>query len=347
MTGIWLEPGAHLGWERGVLRIEREGRLVTRVPARMAGQVIIRGAVTLDSRALLSLAEAGVPTTLMPARSQGPVAQVTRAVEHGIALRDLQHRIRLSPALASRMARRMLEAKWAACDCAARHLGIRWQAPGLPEDLPADHLLGHEGSAARHWYSLWAATLGPAWSFEGRRRRPPPDPVNALLSLTYTLAGSLIPPLLVAQGLDPAFGYLHQPRPGRTALALDLLEPLRPWCDLFVQTLTHGDLHPEKHFIQVTGHGVRLNREGQDIFYAAWGAWRFDAAAKLKPGSPPPVLWPDTPVPEDAISLNDWARHLTGCAARYLRHLGASLNLPPEMQIPVDGEDGDDPIADE
>ena len=94
--------------------------------------------------------------------------------------------------------------------------------------------------------------------------------MNALLSLGYTLAGSYVGRLAVRFGLDPAIGLLHDPASDRNALALDLLEPVRPWVDEAVVTLVSElQLRPEA-FHEEPGLGVRLSKEARSAFYAAW-----------------------------------------------------------------------------
>jgi len=95
-------------------------------------------------------------------------------------------------------------------------------APPLPE------LLGVEGEAAAIHFRRFERMIAPerrlaGFAFERRNRRPPEDPINALLSFAYALATRAFATALEAAGLDPLLGFLHQPRPGRPALALDMM----------------------------------------------------------------------------------------------------------------------------
>jgi len=137
----------------------------------------------------------------------------------------------------------------------------------------AESLLGIEGTGARTYFGAWGAGLRPPFAFLGRRRRPPPDPVNALLSLGYVLLGQRIEGALHARGLDPGIGFFHELRPGRPSLALDLLEELRhPLVDRCVQracnlqVLSPSDFEDDP---EDTG-GVRLTRPGLKAFLEAW-----------------------------------------------------------------------------
>jgi CRISPR-associated protein Cas1 len=139
------------------------------------------------------------------------------------------------------------------------------------EQLPAfgdlNGLRGAEGKAARAYFGVFgymirddAAHLGPA----GRTRRPPKDPVNAVLSLLYGLLRAECASALEGVGLDPQVGYLHALRPGRPALALDLMEELRPvLADRIAITLINRKQLQEKDFQAVPGSGVRLTERGK------------------------------------------------------------------------------------
>jgi CRISPR-associated protein Cas1 len=89
-------------------------------------------------------------------------------------------------------------------------------------------LLGLEGNASAAYYGVFGTLLKGAWGFAGRIKRPPTDPVNALLSFGYTVLTNQIVSLVHAVGLDPGLGVLHQPGFGKPALALDLIEAFRP-----------------------------------------------------------------------------------------------------------------------
>ena len=99
-------------------------------------------------------------------------------------------------------------------------------------ELPVDHLRGLEGEAAQTYYSVFDRLIrspDPELRFRGRSRRPPRDPVNAVLSFLYTLLVHDCRAAAESVGLDPAVGFLHRDRPGRPSLALDLMEELRPF----------------------------------------------------------------------------------------------------------------------
>ena len=95
-----------------------------------------------------------------------------------------------------------------------------------------DTLRGIEGSIAARYFSQFSKLLKPrdfdaTWDLSTRNRRPPTDPVNALLSFGYSMLAKELTVALISEGLDPYWGFFHQPRHGRPALALDLMEPFR------------------------------------------------------------------------------------------------------------------------
>lgn len=123
----------------------------------------------------------------------------------------------------------------------------------------------------------------------GRNRRPPRDPVNALLSLGYTLLGAEMLSAVQEAGLDPALGFLHGIVPGRESLVLDLIEPLRPGVDALVLRLLEQVVTPA-HFTRHPVQGCRLNKEGWGLFYPAWANAR--------------RYWPLPLAPD--VELGDW-----------------------------------------
>lgn len=138
-------------------------------------------------------------------------------------------------------------------------------------------LLGIEGAAARLYFSEFASMIRPelslpgeAFSFEGRGRRPPPDPVNCLLSFVYAL---LVKDLLAATwavGFDPYLGVYHRPRFGRPALALDLAEELRPLIaeSVVINVINNGEVQPSD--FTVRAGGVGLTAHGRRKVIAAY-----------------------------------------------------------------------------
>ncbi len=137
-----------------------------------------------------------------------------------------------------------------------------------------DELMGIEGNAAKAYFGVLSdCILRNAMDFEfaGRSRRPPLDPVNAMLSFAYTLLGNEIAGALESVGLDPAVGFLHALRPGRVSLALDLIEELRaPLADRFVITQINLGTITGKDFDRKENGAYFLKDDARKVFLAAW-----------------------------------------------------------------------------
>lgn len=144
-----------------------------------------------------------------------------------------------------------------------------------------DSLRGAEGEGAAVYFSHFDGMLRPAkpdapgtgparFQFERRSRRPPADPVNAMLSFAYALLVRECTTALLAVGLDPMLGYLHEPRAGRPALALDFMEEFRPvLADSVVLTLVNtGEI--ERHHFVSHGPAWNLTEVGRKLFLRAW-----------------------------------------------------------------------------
>jgi CRISPR-associated protein Cas1 len=133
-------------------------------------------------------------------------------------------------------------------------------------------LMGLEGEAASVYFGVFSLLLrAPGFEFSGRVRRPPTDPVNALLSFAYVLLASECASALAGVGLDPYVGFLHQDRPGRKSLALDLMEELRaPLADRFALTLINrGQIKPDDFLTEASG-AVRLRDDARKALLTAY-----------------------------------------------------------------------------
>jgi CRISPR-associated protein Cas1 len=143
----------------------------------------------------------------------------------------------------------------------------------LAEARDLTQTLGIEGQAAREYFQ-GLNLLAPGIS-AGRSRRPPQDPANCLLSFGYGMLRVAVHGALEQVGLDPYLGYLHGVRPGKPALALDLMEELRPLLvDRLVLTLLNRGQILDRHTETLPGGAVQLTDEGRRLFLEQWSAWR-------------------------------------------------------------------------
>ncbi|KPA18996.1 CRISPR-associated protein Cas1 [Candidatus Magnetomorum sp. HK-1] len=137
-----------------------------------------------------------------------------------------------------------------------------------------ESIRGYEGNAASAWFTFLSDVLKKEWRFSGRNKRPPKDPINALLSLTYTLILSEMKIVVNERGLDPCIGFLHTPHPGRESFVIDMLEPIRPGADAFVFSLLDDKLFTESDFTTNKQYGCRLNKDARGKYYLSWADWR-------------------------------------------------------------------------
>ena len=151
---------------------------------------------------------------------------------------------------------------------------LQGQLEGVRQIEQLDTLRGAEGVASAAYFGVFDQLIlnqKDVFRFKGRSRRPPLDRVNAALSMTYTLLAHDCASALESVGLDAYVGFMHRDRPGRTSLALDLMEELRaPLADRFVLTLINTRVLQQKHFQTQTDGAVWLTDDGRKALLSAW-----------------------------------------------------------------------------
>ena len=133
-----------------------------------------------------------------------------------------------------------------------------------------DEVRGVEGIAAKDYFADWSAILKEPWSFPGRNRRPPTDPVNSLLSFAYGLLRVQVTAAVHIVGLDPYIGYLHEVSRGQPSMVLDLMEEFRPLVadSLVFSVLNNRQIQPPD-FTESLG-AYRLADDGRKRFLQAF-----------------------------------------------------------------------------
>jgi CRISPR-associated endonuclease Cas1/CRISPR-associated protein Cas4 len=274
--------GAKVGRRGGEITVTVEGSVVKKCPVQQVRSIYLYGAVQLSAQAAQTCLEEGIDVAYFsPA---GRFLGLLRGLPaSGVDARLGQYRLFHEPGIRLRLAREIIRAKIHN----QRVLLMRNGEPGkaltdqLAElrdstagagDLSA--LLGIEGTAAALYFQAFGTMLkgAEAWRFDfnGRNRRPPRDPVNALLSQGYSILAKEISGVCHAVGLDPFMGFLHQPRYGRPALALDLMEEFRPLLadSVAISTINRGELVPAD-FVR-SASGTFLTESGRRAFWEAW-----------------------------------------------------------------------------
>ncbi len=137
-----------------------------------------------------------------------------------------------------------------------------------------DEIRGLEGEAAQVYFSCFDEMIlnqKDVFSFEGRNRRPPLDRVNAMLSFGYSLLTNECVNGLQSVGLDPYVGFMHQDRPGRKSMSLDLMEELRPvFVDRFIITLINNKQIKKEDFVLTESGAVEFTEDGRKLFLTEW-----------------------------------------------------------------------------
>ncbi|MCC7409724.1 MAG: CRISPR-associated endonuclease Cas1 [Phycisphaeraceae bacterium] len=235
------EQGAYVGKSNDNLIIRMEKQEIARARLKDVSQLVLLGNVSISTQTIHLLCEANIPIVYLS------TGHWFSGITHGITLRNAYDRAAQFAAAATpgrclEFARQVVAAKGSnqrtlvrrngsPPDRALSDMADLITASADARDLP--QLLGVEGNLAARYFEHFSTMLRPRdfdaiWDFANRNRRPPRDPVNAMLSFGYALLAKECTVALLAEGLDPWWGFYHQPRHGRPALALDLMEEFRP-----------------------------------------------------------------------------------------------------------------------
>lgn len=272
------------------------GSRLRSVPLSAIESIVIKGDVTVESRLLGKLGKEGKSTLVLSGHSYVPTLllphgqkQMTQRLLQYKALGDRQMRLAVAEETVQRKAESKTEflaelaAAHPACARYAQKAAaqIAEIAKKIPEAASDEVLLGLEGSIAECYFAAFEKFFAPSLGFFDRNRRPPRDPVNAALSLTYTLFYSLAAQECLRAGLDPTLGFLHKPHEGRYSLACDAVEGVRAEADRFVHGLFARRLLREEDFV-ITGAGCSMSRAAAGEFYRNFELRKEDFTQKTR-----------------------------------------------------------------
>ena len=278
-------PGARIGLSGSELVVKgRDGEL-GRAPLHKTSRVAVYGSVQLSTQAMRALVQEGTPVAFFS--SGGWFYGALTGEPHGnVFLRRAQFHAAGDEGRRLAIVKRLISAKLKNQRTLLRrngegeHLGraldrLERAAAAVEQAASVDAARGHEGEGAAAYFGDFATMLRPSgdldhFGFEARNRRPPTDPVNALLSFAYSLLVREWTTALTAVGFDPGMGYLHTPRHGRPALSLDLMEEFRPiLADSVVLGTVNGGEITGRDFV-TRGGACNLNGYGRRRMLDAW-----------------------------------------------------------------------------
>lgn len=273
--------GSQVGQRGGEFVVTTQGEVVRKLPLHQVRAIYLYGPVQLTAQAAEACLEHGIDVSYFSAAGRF-IGLLRGLPASGIDARLGQYRLFEQPFFRLKLARECVRAKihnqrvmlmrnGDVPDRVLRLLADAREATAEARDLT--ELLGIEGGAANIYFEQFATMLkGAEWKFDfrGRNRRPPRDPVNALLSLGYSVLSKELAGVCHAVGLDPFLGFLHQPRYGRPALALDLMEEFRPLVadSVAISLVNRGEIDSGDFIRSATG--TALNEQGRRRFWEAW-----------------------------------------------------------------------------
>lgn len=276
---LWLKKSNHR------LVVMREDQEVSSIPLAEIERVSLFGPVSITGGALCGLLDAGIDLSLhsRTGRFRGSASSVESKnifllLAQVDAWRSEERRLAFARAIVTSKleGHRLLLQRYSldhpeATRCKLVSLSLQeCKAKAMAADS-IEQLRGIEGAAAAAYFSAFPQMLRGGWQFPGRVRNPATDPVNALLSFTYSLAVGRLSSEAAGVGLDPRLGLFHGLRYGRASLPLDLVEEVRaPLADRFVlRSLNLQQIKPEDFITRPDG-AVQLRPEARRAYLFAW-----------------------------------------------------------------------------
>jgi len=282
--------GSYLRLEGETVVVEVERIERSKLPLHHLGALVLFGNIMVSPFLLHRCAEDGRSVVWMTAhgrfraRMEGPRTGnvLLRRAQHGaagqadaslaLARGSVAGKLQNARLYLLRAARDAPEQPAAALRLAAERLERHLYAAGMATDL--DALRGEEGAAAAEYFAAIPHVVRaaePAFAWTGRSRRPPLDPLNALLSFLYGMLTNDCVSAVEAAGLDPQIGFLHALRPGRPSLALDLMEEFRPLlADRVAFALVNRRQIGEADFVRRPGGAVEMTEAGHRTVLTAY-----------------------------------------------------------------------------
>ncbi|GAB4304296.1 MAG: CRISPR-associated endonuclease Cas1 [Desulfuromonadia bacterium] len=279
------QEGVKVGVRGMELRVtDKNGSVVKTIPLANLESLSLLGSVQITTQAIHALADMNTPIAFLSPAGRlvamiDPLDSVSAEVRRSQIrkLDRMEVRLELARALVSAkiMNQRTLLLRNHSALPAGVAADLANEAKNAAQSDSLDAVRGHEGQAAaiyfRHFAGMFKGPLSVEFDANGRKRRPPPDPINSCLSLAYSMLTHECVAALRLARLEPSIGAFHVSKPGRPALALDLMEPFRPLIadSVAVTCFNRGEL-TEGHFLR-TASGCSFTDAGRRSFFNALG----------------------------------------------------------------------------
>ena len=281
MSVIYIdEQGASIHKKGELLYVKKDEEVIAKLPLAHIDRIIIVGQVTISSHALTFLMDRGIPTAFITwyGRFRGWIApafgkNVALRIKQAQMYNDDNFRLKFAKNIVSAKIKNLLFQLKAHArnhpeqDFGKNILQIENMIKRINNIDNRDSLRGTEGAAAASYFSALGMMVRKEFQFTRRTRRPPADPVNAVLSLGYTVLSTEMVSAVSGVGMDPYIGFYHDVDYGRPSLALDLLEEFRYLADSLALKLVNKGMLKAEHFEESNESGVYLTEEGRAIFF--------------------------------------------------------------------------------
>lgn len=287
MPNLYIcEQGVKVNLEGEMLVCSAGGEVIKKIRIETVDRVLAFGNIQFTSQCLASLAERDIPVSFHSTHGRyrfslhqpmGKNGQ--RRLSQYMLTSDLPYRLSFAKSITA--------AKISNSSEFIKRYGRRHEIPNLKEFIftmeslmeklasapDRDAIMGLEGFAARVYFHMYGFIINTSLFFNGRSKRPPLDPVNALLSLGYTVFAGESASLIEGCGCDPSIGFLHEIQYGRSSLALDLCEEFRSVCiDRFVLYAAREGIFKARDF-EVRDGGCYLVKDSMRRFYEEYEKW--------------------------------------------------------------------------
>jgi len=281
---------AELEVDRGRLLIRIDGqRPIFSVPTQVLEMLVISAPVNFSSTLMTQLTQENIVTVFINPR-KSEASTITTGMMHNDAIRRLwqyqvisdhvvrldfakqlmEHKVRLQKAMLTRGINQRPDCRHPIFKALGRITAIQ---QNIPSATSIDSLRGMEGAAGAAYFEAYQSLFAPALQFTNRNRRPPRDPVNVILSLTFTLLHAEAVRVLFSTGFDPLLGIYHEPDFGRESLACDLVELFRPLAERWIWRLFVNEILRPEYFAYSPENSDKpclLGKRGREVYYGAY-----------------------------------------------------------------------------